>query len=234
VATLALDGRVYVIGGLGTGDAGVKVEAYDPASDSWRAVAPLPQPIHHPAAVALAGKIYVIGGFRDGFMPLNDVHEYDPASDAWRRRAPLPTPRGALGAAVIEGKIYAVGGVTIGGDNTGATEVYDPATDRWQVRAPMAVPRNHMAVAAVGGKLCAIGGRLRLNFPFGGEGADRTLAENEVYDPATDTWQSAPPMPGAATGWAPRRWAAPFTSPPAGWCPVAARPATATRRSPPE
>lgn len=94
VATVALDGKVYVIGGMGPADAGVKAEVYDPATDTWRAVAPLPQPLHHPAAAAVGGKIYVIGGFRDGFLPVSDVYEYDPASDSWRRRASLPTPGG--------------------------------------------------------------------------------------------------------------------------------------------
>ena len=114
MVAVALDGKVYVIGGLtpggGTTD---RVEAYDPGTDSWDEKAPLPKALHHSGATALGGKIYVAGGFvKTGFAPVADVFVYDPSADSWSAGPPMPTARGALAAAAVDGLVYTVGGVT--------------------------------------------------------------------------------------------------------------------------
>jgi N-acetylneuraminic acid mutarotase len=61
-----------------------------------------------------------------------------------------------------------------------------PAAKGWRTLAPMPTPRSEVAVAAVGGKIYVAGG-------FEGNGS--TSDAVEVYDPATDTWTQAPPLP---------------------------------------
>lgn len=65
LAAAAAGGRLYAFGGefFDTGG-GVypEVWVYDPASDSWDAVAPMPHPRHGLGAVTLDGAIHVIGG----------------------------------------------------------------------------------------------------------------------------------------------------------------------------
>src|SRR5918999_5426286 len=57
--------NIYVIGGLDkSGNVLDTVEVYNIKNDSWKTVAPLPQPLHHTTASNFDGKIYVIGGFR--------------------------------------------------------------------------------------------------------------------------------------------------------------------------
>jgi len=56
----------------------------------------------------------------------------------------------------------------------------------WTAKTAMPTPRNNMAYATVGGKIYTIGGW-----------AD--FANNEVYDPATDTWAIRAPMPVGLT-----------------------------------
>ncbi len=126
VATVALTGKVYVIGGLTPGG-GVtdKVEAYDPVSDSWGERAPLPWARHHAAAAVVGGKIYLIGGFGGP----NNVLEYDPATNTWDAMAGMPAARGALVAAAVEGRIYAIGGLGHIGGRVATVEVYDPNSD---------------------------------------------------------------------------------------------------------
>ena len=52
VAVAEFDGKVYVAGGL-QGDIILDtVEVYDPTSDSWSFIAPMPDQLHHAAAVA--------------------------------------------------------------------------------------------------------------------------------------------------------------------------------------
>jgi len=186
LAVAAANGKVYAIGGISGLNVLASVEEYDPASNRWRFVAPLPEPLHHSAAATLDDVIYVIGGYRTlAFDPADAVYRYDPRSDAWSKVASLPTARGALAAATIDGRIFAVGGVPGGS----LLSVYDPRTDRWALLTPMPTGREHLAAAAAGGKLYVAGGRQPQN-----------VDAMEVYDPVTDQWRELPPLPTARSG----------------------------------
>ena len=96
---------------------------YDPAADSWKALAAMPTPRLSAVAVAAGGKIYVMGGAgnykaRDGqsldpnqphrVLDVNEV--YDPATNTWAAKQILPTPRNSMFTGVVNGKIYLIGG----------------------------------------------------------------------------------------------------------------------------
>jgi N-acetylneuraminic acid mutarotase len=186
LAVAAANGRLYAIGGISGNSVLSSVEEYDPPTNRWRFVAPLPETLHHPAAAVVDDIIYVIGGYRTlAFDPTSAVYRYDPRSDLWTRVASLPSPRGALAAAVIDGRIYAVGG-NPGGN---ALTMYDPMADRWTSLAAMPTAREHLAAVAAGGKLYVAGGR-----------QPRNVAALEVYDPATDRWGALSPLPTARSG----------------------------------
>ncbi|MCB9733968.1 MAG: kelch repeat-containing protein [Deltaproteobacteria bacterium] len=65
-AAAVVGGRVVVLGGEGdpTNATGVfaDVEVYDPATDTWSRLAPMPTPRHGTGAAALGGVVYVPGG----------------------------------------------------------------------------------------------------------------------------------------------------------------------------
>jgi N-acetylneuraminic acid mutarotase len=190
LAATALDGRVYVAGGLaglGVTDA---FEVYEPVTDSWQAAADLPAPLHHTALAGMGGKVYLTGGFHDlAFQEMSDATwAYDPQQDAWEQVATMPGPRGSHAMVAVDGKLYVVGGEP---DAT-ALWVYDPATDSWQTgRAPLPTAREHLAAVALDGRLYAIGGR------WSGVGNRDSL---EVYDPEADRWEALPAMPSARGG----------------------------------
>lgn len=185
VAVTMVNDKVYLIGGI-AGDITTlaSVEEYDPVTDSWRFITPLPRPRHHPAAVTLGDAMYVIGGYETvAFDPVSTVYRYDFVTHEWSSVTSLPAPRGALTASVIDGKIYAAGGAP--GDGRDLL-VYDPATNAWTALAPMPTGREHVASVAVDGKLYVIGGRL----------AGNTDAV-ERFDPATGAWTVLPSLPTA-------------------------------------
>ncbi|MFP6664719.1 MAG: kelch repeat-containing protein [Deltaproteobacteria bacterium] len=67
VAGAVLGGRIYVLGGEGNpapGSRGVfdDVEVYDPVSNTWEVLAPMPFPRHGMGAAGLFGQIFVPGG----------------------------------------------------------------------------------------------------------------------------------------------------------------------------
>src|SRR3954469_11764330 len=60
---VAVNGKLYVIGGWDDGKAAGVTFEYDPAPDKWTKNQPMPKPAHHAALAAANGKIYVMGGF---------------------------------------------------------------------------------------------------------------------------------------------------------------------------
>uniref|UniRef100_A0A8P0TLK3 BACK domain-containing protein n=2 Tax=Canis lupus familiaris TaxID=9615 RepID=A0A8P0TLK3_CANLF len=99
----ALQGRLYVAGGLGdTGDL-LSLEAYDPRTDSWARLAPLPSPHVGAAGAALQGELLVLGGYSHRTYALSHlVHAYCPGLDRWLCLGTLPRPRAEMPACVLE------------------------------------------------------------------------------------------------------------------------------------
>lgn len=146
----AVDGKIYVFGGIGFEGYLRSSEAYDPSSDSWRYIDDLPAARAYGAAVVLGGQIYVIGGTPAG----TQVDLYDPGSDAWEPAAPLPAPRSRFAADTAHGRIYVLGGYE---DDLPILE-YDPSEDQWQSIASLPSPRNGFTGTTLAGKIYLIGG----------------------------------------------------------------------------
>jgi len=212
---VAAGGKMYVLGGFGGGKARGGVFEYDPATDRWTKKKPMARPVHHQAMAEYQGKIYVFGGFvfpssGGGWEPVDNAWEYDPAVDSWKALAPLPMKRGSAVAAEVGGKLYVIGGATtvegskepaINGNGPArvlmVNDVYDPATNTWQSRAPMALGRNHAFAGAVNGKIYVIGGRTAHAFITVSTNTDIV----EEYDPATNMWSGLKAkMPTARSG----------------------------------
>ena len=189
-----LNGQLYVLGGYPASRVTVAtVQAYNPATDTWQRVAPLPRAVNHSMPAVVGGKIYIIGGQSDAGNAsfVDTVYEYDPTTDRWRSRAALPRARGGGAAAVVDGKIYVAGSrPPRGADFT----VYDPATDRWTELPDMPTQRNHLAAVAANGKVYLIGGRFEAGFQ------SPTTDTLEIFDPATRTWSKGPSMPNSRGG----------------------------------
>lgn len=89
LAAVALDGRVYVMGGWGSGGSDspfTVVQIYDVARNQWSDGTPLTQAVHHAGAAVVGGKIYLIGGYHNTFRqrsPTNTVQVFDPATKMW-------------------------------------------------------------------------------------------------------------------------------------------------------
>ena len=219
VAFTEYKGKIYAFGGFVLPQSGpaawVPIDSaweYDPARDTWRALAPLPTKRGSPVAVTVGDRMYVIGGAVTGpkeaavhparaHYSTGAVEEYDPATNSWRSRAPLPTPRNHATAGVVNGKVYVIGGrvggafVSSGSSNVGVVEEYDPAADLWGApKARMPSARSAMASGVLGGRI----------YVTGGEGQDYrsmfTFRALEAYDPATNTWASLPSMPVSRHG----------------------------------
>jgi N-acetylneuraminic acid mutarotase len=217
---VAAKGKLYVFGGWDGGKARGVAYEYDPATDKWTKKTSMPRPAHHAALAVANGKIYVIGGFvapKDtaipvggAWEPIDNAWEYDPSTDSWKPLAPLPGKRGSAVAAEVGGKIYVIGGATtmegskdpffsfLGPSRVlGTNDVYDPATNKWESRSPMSVPRNHAFGGVVNGKIYVIGGRTGHGFILAATNTDVV----EEYSPVSNTWNVPKErMPTARSG----------------------------------
>jgi N-acetylneuraminic acid mutarotase len=101
------------------------VEAYDPATDTWTTVAPMPTGRSWLVAGVVNGLLYAVDGW-DGDRTLPTVEMYDPGGDTWSTKAPLPTARATLAAGMVNGTLYLVGGEDRPDNMVGTVEAYVP------------------------------------------------------------------------------------------------------------
>lgn len=176
VSYVNVGGKLYLAAG------GTAHQVYDPVTDSWSELAPLPEALDHIQGVALGGKIYYIGGLVSWKGPHSDeVYIYDPKTDTFKQGSPMPADRarGAGGVAVYKGKIYYAGGLHNGEARTWF-DVYDPVADTWTKLDNMPRKKDHFHAAVVDGKLWAIGGR--------DADVHKTLFANDAYSFAQEKW----------------------------------------------
>ena len=216
-------GKIYVFGGytLYQGGGWEPIDntwEYDPAKDSWKALAPMLGKRGSPIAAEVNGQIYVIGGAipepgtneaavfpNRAARSVGTNEAYDPETNKWSTKSPMPTPRNHAFAGAVNGKIYVIGGritspfITVA-SNLDVVEEYDPATNTWGgsgARAPMPTARSGGGWTTYNGKIYVAGGEIQTRQMLA---AFRAL---EAYDPATNTWailQSIPiPRHGVAT-----------------------------------
>ena len=155
--------------------------------------------------------------------PSSVVEVYDPTLRRWSSAPGLQQARAGLAAADVNGTIYAVGGLPdLNSDcATNTVESYTPPPPFfsgkppvWQPAPPMPTPRTFATATSINGKLYVIAGGI--NFlqadgsglcyginPADGSGTSAITSPTnivEVYDPATNTWTSGPPIPTARQG----------------------------------
>jgi hypothetical protein len=93
---VALDGRLYLVGGVVDGGLASDTQVYDPAADRWSSAPGLPTSREHLGAAATGGRVYVVGGRRGGIgNNLAAAEAFDPAAGRWTAVAPMPRPGAA-------------------------------------------------------------------------------------------------------------------------------------------
>jgi N-acetylneuraminic acid mutarotase len=173
----------------------------------WKKAAPFPMPDEELYGTAVNGKMYVIGGWDEG-KAAGINYEYDPASDKWTQKKGMPRSAHHAAIATANGKLYVIGGfvppkdtqIPTGGAWEPIADVweYDPAVDSWKSLAPLPTKRGAAVAVEVGGKIYVIGGATTVAnskdpyFTF--FGPSLVLTTNEVFDPATNKWESRRPM----------------------------------------
>ena len=161
LAAVALDGKVWAIGGSDGRTASTALEVYEPTTNTWSRKRPMTTPRVFLAAAAVGGKIYAIGGSQDGrgTSATAVVEVYDPDANRWTSVRSLPKALQVSAAAVVDGRIYVAGGFIPGQGSQKSTFVYDPASDVWtELDALLNVARDQAPAVALGRSVHLLGG----------------------------------------------------------------------------
>lgn len=166
-----------------TGNGVFAHEAYNPLTNTWTSLAPIPVAVAYPAMAAYGGKVYVIGGTVVSTWQ-NIVQIYDIATNTWSTGANTLTTRMGGTAVAYNGRIYLATGWN--GALMNSLEIYDIVSNTWTSGANAPTARYQTRSALIGGRMYIIGGY-----------TSNYIGLNESYDIATNTWATHAPMPTA-------------------------------------
>jgi hypothetical protein len=199
----ASDGTyTYVFGGYSFNSGTVNTTyRYDPGSDTWTTLAPIPlggimqSAVYDPAN----NKIYVFGGEdADTAVNSNATYIYDIATDSWSTGANMPDVRSFMASGYDSGTghIFLASGYNTGDVTSAQPDVweYDPGADTFTSKAPIPHPLGGAGSGIINGKLYVEGGRDANNV---------VVNDNQIYDIASNSWSTgtttaANNVPGSA------------------------------------
>ena len=184
-ATLLLDGKVLITGGLAGESAGGlalgSAELYDPATGTFSPTGNMKNARAGHAATRLAdGRILITGGYSG-----TEAEIYDPATATFATAGNMTSSRSFHAAVLLNsGKVLITGGHPLDGStpSTASAEIYDPECGVFTSASDMTVPRyDHKATLLPDGSVLIVPGS---------DGADYATAE--VFDPRSGGFTSLP------------------------------------------
>jgi len=188
LGVIAADGKIYAIGGAEVVDSHTGVihgfvdtnECYDPVTDTWTTLKPMPTPRGDFIIVTCQGKIYCIGGV-DGTLfplgppllnPLTVVEVYDPLTDMWESKKSLPIHvNQGMQTQILNGQIFII-------TPNGELYMYNPLADKWSTKTSLPTKEEPLQTHVINERLFVI-----------------TQSAMYMYNPATGKWLNKTNMP---------------------------------------
>ena len=190
---------IYAIGGQdGTSTALGTVEAFNPALNSWSAVASLPTPVTNATAFSIGGLVYVAGGLDAAGSPVSYTQVYDPATNSWSLTAAYPSAVSGLASASNGVKGFAFGGTGASG-STSTLDILYPSLNCWTGQASCSPTAASLPQTVTASAAAYLDG---LVYSVGGTGGPQAAA----YNVTANCWSgqvTCPPMslPSTAAAW---------------------------------
>jgi hypothetical protein len=192
-ATLLANGTVLIAGGRGVTGHTATAELFDPASGTFTLLPPMSMArMGHTATLLPSGRVLITGGLPGdaifGTMPTNTAELFDPASGTFTALPPITSARTNHTATLLpSGKVLITGGDT-GTRFSDTAELFDPTTGTFTALANSMTSERyfHKATLLPNGTVLITGGGNLI------QGKIDNSAE--LFDPATRTFTSLPPM----------------------------------------
>ena len=188
-AAVHVQSGLYVCGGASS-DHMLTPSAEVYHTSGWERIADLPTPRSGLGLVALGSKLFACGGESE-WRTQDTVEIYDIPREVWLDGPPMLQPRANFGIAVLGRCIFVAGGSEqLPAKRTGerrrlaSMERFDERIGNWRQCAPMLTARSFVSLTVKDSLIYAVGGC-----------NDGPVADVETYDPRTDNWAPAPPLP---------------------------------------
>ncbi len=204
-ATEILNGKMYLIGGLGQ-DTWQKMQIYDPATNHWTTGPDLPFKTGSTNSAVINGEIYIAGGAvkYPSYGPVAKVAKYNPTTNQWTSLPDMPYPRHSAAFGTDGQKLYVFGGRDQGLEASSGTdiiEVYDPVANAWTSsnNASSGLPkvprkiRGTSRAVFYNGEFYIFGGETS-NATDPGATSNLVFKEVDIYNPVTKTWRRGTDM----------------------------------------
>ncbi|XP_013869504.1 kelch repeat and BTB domain-containing protein 3 [Austrofundulus limnaeus] len=194
-AVTCLD-RVYVIGGRTKGSRGeapslLEVEYYNPLSQTWSSVSPLPTAIFYPEASACGNIIYTLGSeveITDSFNPSLDCFLcYDTRQDQWSR---LVAEFGQFFHATLVKAVSINNTLHLCDLSTYKVYSFCPETNVWKGEGSFECAGFNAGAVGVSDRIYILGGDYS---------PDEITDDVQVYYSGRSQWEEVAPMPRALT-----------------------------------
>ena len=174
------DGRIYVFGGqdtIGQFETDYKsAEVYDPSTDTWSAIADMPDvALDTCAAKSADGRIFIVG--------VGKAYIYDTTTNSYTTIAAMTGKAQQYVALGNDGNMY--GMIASTGGNP--LYVYDPVNDVWNIRSKTAPDINYLAGVTTGpdGLIYIVGGL---------DASNTSCTTVNIYNANADVWTKGPDM----------------------------------------
>jgi uncharacterized GH25 family protein len=148
LSMVAHGGKLYRIGGFtalnkegeeNNLQSQASVACFDPATNQWSELPPLPEPRSSHDAAVLGDTIYVVGGWnlgeeneeKRGWHTTAWSLDLSAKNPQWKALPKAPFERRALAVAAYDGKVYVIGGMEKAGAPTTKVDVFDPEKNNW-------------------------------------------------------------------------------------------------------
>jgi N-acetylneuraminic acid mutarotase len=174
------------------------VQAFDPGTNSWSNLTPLPALRSDAASVTIANDLYCFGG-GSGKEVRADVLLFH--NGAWSKvaEADLPEPRLYAVAITSGGWVYVLGGISKAGDYKVMSPAFwrwRPGAKKWETLEPLPGPgRISHAMAELDGAIYVFGGATT------GPQDVENLQDAYEYDTRTGKWTRLPDLSVANRAW---------------------------------
>ena len=154
-AVVAQGGLLYSFGGSSAGGGVTNAYRYDPSSNGWSALAPLPESLLALSAVSDGTYIYLLNG---GTFSKH-LYRYDPSLNSYTTLAPAPTGTVAQTAVYLNGVIYrSAGQAPAAPAGTTSVDAYTVATNSWASAPAYPQATYYLMATALNGLIYSAGG----------------------------------------------------------------------------
>lgn len=202
--SVVADGKLFVFGGYDVTTPDYQptnaAETFNPNTNTWSAIAPMPVPETHMGVATDGTYIYIAGGYT--FDPVTtyqtfattNVFQYDIATNTWASYVPLLAARGAGALAYLDGQLHFMDGVNVSRQGQLEHWVLNPSDSnpQWSDSTPMQETANHTAAVVLKGKIVVVGGQTTSD-------DSTTIADVWEWDPNNPGWTKLASMPYAAS-----------------------------------